>query len=98
MLSLDRLWQDRHRKPVLMISGAIILGRAAVDWWTKPDLALDVLYLFPIMFAWACLPRWFVALLGVVCVVLAEVFIPMRSSVVRFSFDDQSLARSGWSV
>ncbi|SRR6266480_2180685 len=95
MLSLDRLWQDRHRKPVLMISGAIILGLAAVDWWTKPDLALDVLYLFPIMFASAFLPRWFVALLGVVCAVLAEVFNPLLSSVVRFSFEALALAGCG---
>ena len=75
MLSLDRLWQDRNRKPVLMISGAMILGLAAMDWWTKPDLALDVLYLFPIMFASAFLPRWFVALIGVFCALLAELLV-----------------------
>ena len=95
MLSLDRLWQDRHRKPVLMISGAIILGLAAVDWWTKPDLALDVLYLFPIMFASAFLARWFVVLLGVFCAVLAEVFSSLPPSFVRLTFETLALAGCG---
>jgi len=95
MLSLDRLWQDRNRKPVLMISGAMILGLAAMDWWTKPDLALDVLYLFPIMLASAFLPRWFVALIGVFCALLAELFNPLLSSVVRFSFEALALAGCG---
>jgi len=78
-----------------MISGAMILGLAAMDWWTKPDLALDVLYLFPIMFASAFLPRWFVALIGVFCALLAELFNPLLSSVVRFSFEALALAGCG---
>src|ERR1035441_11011575 len=48
MLSLERLWRDRNRTPVLAISGTIILLIALADWWTKPYVSLGFLYLFPI--------------------------------------------------
>jgi len=62
------------------------------------DKALRVagfLYLFPIMFAAAFLPRWFVALLGVVCAVLAEVFSSLDPSFVRLTFEALALAGCG---
>jgi PAS domain S-box-containing protein len=88
MLPLERLWQDRNRNPVLIISATIILVIALVDWWTKPYVSLGFLYLFPIMFAAAFLPRWLVALLGVVCAILAEQFSLLEPSTatVRLSF------------
>ncbi len=64
MLPLERLWREQSRTPVLAVSAVIILIVAAVDWWTKPYVSLGFLYLFPIMFAAAFLPRWLIALLG----------------------------------
>jgi PAS domain S-box-containing protein len=95
MLPLERLWNDRNRTTVLLISGAIILVIAAVDWWTKPYVSLGFLYLFPIMFAAAFLPRWSVALLGVVCAVLAEEFSSLAPSLVRLTFESLALAGCG---
>jgi len=60
MLPLERLWREQSRTPVLTVSGALILIVAAVDWWTKPYVSLGFLYLFPIMFAAAFLPRWMI--------------------------------------
>ena len=95
MLPLERLWQDQNRTPVLAISGVIILVIAVVDWWTKPYVSLGFLYLFPIMFAAAFLPRWFVALLGIVCAALAEVFSSLDPSFVRLTFEALALAGCG---
>jgi PAS domain-containing protein len=95
MLPLERLWHDQNRTPVLAISGVIILFIAVLDWWTKPYVSLGFLYLFPIMFAAAFLPRWFVALLGVVCAVLAEVFSSLDPSFVRLTFETLALAGCG---
>ena len=95
MLPLERLWQDQNRTPVLAISGVIILVIAVVDWWTKPYVSLGFLYLFPIMFAAAFLPRWFVALLGIVCAALAEVFSSLDPSFVRLTFETLALAGCG---
>jgi len=95
MLSLERLWMDRNRTPVLIISGTIILLVAVVDWWTKPYVAFGFLYLFPIMFAAAFLPRWLIALVGVVCAVLAELFSSLEPSIVRLTFEILALAGCG---
>jgi PAS domain S-box-containing protein len=95
MLILERLWQERNRTPVLTISGIIILVIAAVDWWTKPYVSLGFLYLFPIMFGAAFLPRWLVALLGAACAVLAEVFSSLAPSFIRLAFETLALAGCG---
>jgi PAS domain S-box-containing protein len=95
MLPIERLWHDRSRTPVLTISGAIILVIAVVDWWTKPYVSLGFLYLFPIMFAAAFLPRWLVALLGIGCAVLAEVFSSLEPSFVRLTFEALALVGCG---
>jgi len=61
-----------------------MLAIAAVDWWTKPYVSLGFLYLFPIMLAAGFLPRWAIALAGVSCAVLAELFSSLdRSFVLR---------------
>jgi DNA-binding CsgD family transcriptional regulator/PAS domain-containing protein len=87
--------EDRNRKPVLLIGGAIIVIVALVDWWTRPYVSLGFLYLFPIMLAAAFLPRWLVALLGVVCAILAEIFSSLEPSFVRLGFETLALAGCG---
>lgn len=94
-LSIERLWSDRNRIPVLTISGVVVSIIALIDWLTKPYVSLGFLYLFPIMFAAAYLPRWLVALLGVVCAVLAEEFSSLTPSVVRLGFESLALVGCG---
>ena len=95
MLPLERLWDERNRTPVLSVSAAAVAIIAAVDWWTKPFLSLGFLYLFPIMLAAAFVPRWVVALLGVVCAVLAEEFSSLTESNIRLCFEILALAGCG---
>ena len=95
MLHLERLWHDRNRNTVLTISGSIIFVVAVIDWWTKPYVSLGFLYLFPIMFAAAFLPRWLVALVGVACAVLAEEFSSLEPSLIRLSFESLALVGCG---
>ncbi len=90
MPHLERIWEDRNRTAVLLVSGAIVAIVALVDWWTKPYVSLGFLYLFPIIFVAAFLPRWSVALLAACCAVLAEVF----SSLEPFAGAFELLKRS----
>jgi len=92
---LDRVWEESNRTRVLAISFAIIVVVAAVDWWTKPYVSLGFLYLFPIIFVAAFLPRWMVVLLAAGCAVLAEVFSALEPSIVRLSFETLALAGCG---
>ena len=95
MPPLDQLWDERNRTTVLIVSGVIILIVAAVDAWTKPYVSLGFLYLFPIMLAAAFLPRWFLALLGTACAVLAEIFSSLEPSFVRLGFETLALSGCG---
>src|SRR5580704_1409100 len=95
MWRLERVWEERNRNTVLAISGAIILIIALADWWTKPFVAFGVLYLFPIMLAVGFLPRWVIALLGVGCAVLSEVFSSLEPSTVRLAFETLALGGCG---
>src|SRR5271170_7356513 len=95
MWQLERVWEQRNRTPVLLASGAIILLIAFADWWTKPFVAFGVLYLFPIMLAAGFLPRWVIALLGVGCAVLSEIFSSLDRSTVRLAFETLALAGCG---
>ena len=95
MWRLERVWEERNRTPVLLLSGSIILVVAVADWWTKPFVAFGFLYLFPIMLAAGFLPRWVVALLGVACAVLSEVFSSLDRSTVRLAFETLALAGCG---
>jgi len=92
---LERLWDRRNQTPVLLVSAAIILIVAVVDWRTKAYVSLGFLYLFPIMLAAAFLPRWVIALLGVACAVLAELFGLEEWSLVRLGFEALALAGCG---
>ena len=95
MLRLERVWEERNRTPILVVSGAIMLAVAVVDWWTMPYVSLGFLYLFPIMLAAGFLPRWAVALLGVSCAVLAELFSSLNRSFTRLSLETLALAGCG---
>jgi PAS domain S-box-containing protein len=95
MLPLERLWHEQNRIPILAASAVIVLIVALVDWWTKPYVSLGFFYLFPIMFAAAFLPRWFVALLGAGCAYLAELFSSLEPSWVRLGFETLALAGCG---
>jgi len=95
MLALERVWEERNRTPVLLVSGAITLAVAVVDWWTKPYVSLGFIYLFPIMLAAGFLPRWAIALLGFVCAILAEIFSSLDRSIIRLSFETLALAGCG---
>jgi PAS domain S-box-containing protein len=92
---LERVWEERNRNPVLLVSGTIIAIVALVDWWTKPYVSLGFLYLFPIILAAAFLPRWAVAVLAVACAILAEIFSSLEPSVVRLAFVTLALAGCG---
>jgi PAS domain S-box-containing protein len=95
MLPLERLWDERNRVPVLMVSGAIILAIGIIDWLTERYVSLGFLYLFPIMLAAAFVPRWVVAGLGLGCAALAEIFSSLDVSFVRLSFEALALAGCG---
>jgi PAS domain S-box-containing protein len=95
MWRLERVWEERNRAPVLLVSGAIVLIVAFADWWTKPFFAFGFLYLFPIMLAAGFLPRWAISLLGVGCAVLSEIFSSLERSTVRLAFETLALAGCG---
>lgn len=95
MSTFERLWDQRNRTPVLSIAAAIVAAIGIVDLWTKPYVSLGFLYLFPIMLAAAYLPRWAVALLGIVCAWLAEVFSSLEPSFLRLTLEFLALAGCG---
>jgi len=95
MSRLERVWEERNRNSVLLVSAAVILVIALADWWTKPFVAFGVLYLFPIILAAGFLPRWVVALLGAGCAVLSELFSSLDRSSVRLGFETLALAGCG---
>jgi two-component system, LuxR family, sensor kinase FixL len=95
MLEIERVWEPKNRTLVLVLSAAMILLIALIDWWSMPFVSLGFLYLFPIMLAAGFLPRWAVALLGVSCAVLAELFSSLQKSYTRLSLEMLALAGCG---
>jgi two-component system sensor kinase FixL len=95
MSHLERVWEARNQTPILLVSGAIMLAVAVVDWWTMPYVSLGFLYLFPIMLAAGFLPRWAIGLLGVSCAVLAELFSSLARSFTRLSLETLALTGCG---
>ena len=91
----EQVWEECNRASALLVSAAFILAIAVADWWTKPFVAFGVLYLFPIMLAAGFLPRWVIALLGVGCAVLSEVFSSLDRSTVRLAFETLALGGCG---
>jgi two-component system, LuxR family, sensor kinase FixL len=95
MLHLERVWEERNRTPILLGSGLIILIIAVADWWTMPYVSLGFLYLFPIMLAAAFLPRFLIALVGIGCAVLSDMFSSLDKSLVRLVFETLALVGCG---
>lgn len=95
MLRLEWLWEERNRAMALAISGSLILAIALVDFWTKPYVSLGFFYLFPIMLAAGFLPRWAVALTGLICAVLSALFSSLEQSFVRLAFETLALSGCG---
>jgi PAS domain S-box-containing protein len=95
MFGLERVWDPRNRTAVLAISLICMVAIALLDWRTKPFVSLGFLYLFPIMLAAGFLPRWSVALLGLVCAWLAETFSALAGSFTRLSLETLALAGCG---
>ncbi len=90
-----RVFEERNKRPVLAASVAIMLVVALVDWWTRPFVSLGFLYLFPIMLAAGFVPRWTVALLGIACAILAELFSSLDQSYTRLSLEALALTGCG---
>jgi two-component system sensor kinase FixL len=97
MLRLEAIWDRRNRTSVLLVSAAIVLAIALVDWRTRPYVSLGFLYLFPIMLAAAFLSRWGVGLLGVACAVLSELFSSLdpAGALIRLAFETLALVGCG---
>jgi len=97
MLNLEWIWEQRNRTVVLIISAAIVLAIAVVDWWTKPYVSLGFLYLFPIMLAAGFLPRWVIVIIGIACALLSERFsnLDPTDAPIRTSFEALALVGSG---
>jgi PAS domain S-box-containing protein len=94
-MRLERVQEERNRTLVLLISAAIMLAVAIVDWWTMPFVSLGFLYLFPIMLAAGFVPRWAIVLLGATCAVLAELFSSLSRSFTRLSLEALALTGCG---
>lgn len=97
MHDLEWIWERRNRLLVLLASAVIVIGIAAVDWWTKPYFSLGFLYLFPIMLAAGFLPRWAIVLLGVACALLSEQFsnLDPNDAHIRLGFEAIALCGCG---
>jgi len=95
MLRFERIWDYQNRTAVLLVSSVMMLLIAVVDWWTPAFVSLGFLYLFPIMLAAAFLPRWAIALLGIVAAILSEAFSSLDRSFVRLAFQALALCGSG---
>jgi PAS domain S-box-containing protein len=95
MLGLEKVWEIRNRISVLITSAVIMLAVALVDWWTKPYVSMGFLYLFPIMLAAGFLSRWAIAILGVSCAILAELFGSIGISYARLSLEALALVGCG---
>jgi len=97
LLSLAGLWEGRNRTRVLLLSSAILVSIALVDWRTKPYFSLGFFYLFPIMLTARFLPRWAVVLLALLCAVLSELFSSLDPSdaLIRWGFESLALAGCG---
>jgi two-component system sensor kinase FixL len=100
MMRAEDIWNKRNRTPVLLVSGALVLILALVDWRTKPYFSIGFLYLFPIMLAAGFLPRWVIALLSITCAVLSEVFSSLdpAGQSVRLLFEALAIAGCGMFV
>jgi PAS domain S-box-containing protein len=94
-LRVEQVWAEQNRSTALLASGIMVVVVALVDWWTAPYVSLGFLYLFPIMLAAGFLPRYAVAVLGVSCAGLAELFSSLDRSFTRLSLETLALVGCG---
>jgi PAS domain S-box-containing protein len=95
MLHVDWLWDPQNRTRILLLSSAILVAIAAIDWWTKPYFSLGFLYLFPIMMVAGSMPRWAIVLLGIGCALLSEQFSNLDPADFRIRLGFEALALCG---
>jgi PAS domain-containing protein len=74
MPDIALLYAPANRARALIAATALVALIAVVDWVTQPNVSLSFLYLFPIMLAGGFLSRWQIAVLGVFCAILGELF------------------------
>lgn len=67
-------FMDSNRPAVPAGVVILIVSIAAIDWRVIPNIALGLLYLFPILIASTVWSRWRILVLAIVCSVLREVF------------------------
>jgi DNA-binding CsgD family transcriptional regulator len=89
--------ERKNRAFVLLLSSVLLIAIALVDWRAERYFALGFLYLFPVMLSALFLPRWGIALLGVLCAVLSEVLSPLAPSdaIIRLGFEALALVGCG---
>ena len=95
MWHFELIWEPHNRKRVILLSAALVLVIAAIDWWTKPYVSLGFLYLFPIVLVAGFLPRWTTGLLAFMCAGLSEVFSSLDPSQAPFRLAFETLALGG---
>jgi two-component system, LuxR family, sensor kinase FixL len=95
MWHFEDIWEQRNRRVVLGLSGALVFAIALLDWLTKPYWSLGFLYLFPLMLAAGFLPRWGICLFAAACAGLSEAFSALDPSEALFRLAFVSLALVG---
>jgi two-component system sensor kinase FixL len=97
MYRLERIWDKQNRVLILLLAGALVLVLAVIDWWAKSYISLGFLYLFPIMLCAGILPRWAMALLGIGCAILSELFSSLdpAGGYYRLAFETLALCGTG---
>jgi PAS domain S-box-containing protein len=95
MPDIALLYSPPNRARALTAAAALVAIIAATDWAAKPNFSLHFLYLFPIMLAGGFLARWQIAVLGVFCAVLGELFSPFPRADAGTRLAMMSLAFTG---
>jgi two-component system sensor kinase FixL len=87
------------RLNALLVTLALVLTIAVLDWRIAPNFSLGLLYLLPIFVAATAFNRWEIVALTIICAVLRETFSPWgwdqdsltREFVVVFAFSSAGL-------
>jgi len=95
MPDIALLYSPQNRRRALAATAALVALVAAADWITKPNFSLNFLYLFPIMLAGGFLNRWQIAVMGVCCAILGELFSPFPQADAGTRMAMMSIAFTG---
>ncbi|MBI3402816.1 MAG: PAS domain-containing protein [Acidobacteria bacterium] len=97
MNDLLSVYAPKHRAPLLILAGLLIVAIAAIDWVTKPYVSLGFLYLFPIMLAGGFLKRSQTIAVALACAVLQEAFsnLPGSEAFIRLMLGSAGFAGTG---